>query len=192
MSDHETAGRDPGPLARLEAVKSDPTTMGVVVQRLADGETLKAIARSWQIPYGKFAEWIVEDSERSAMYSGALKLWGDALAQEVVQIADEVEADRDAVAKAKLQAQVRMQLAGKWNRERYGESTEVKHTGSVSLVAILSGLPRGREIDVTPAGATGALPSPAAPDTVTLPQTAPDENVPAEKIAGKTRAEELI
>jgi hypothetical protein len=158
----------------LEAVKADPSTMGVVVQRLAEGETLKQIAKAWQVPYGRFAEWIVEDRERSEQYSAALKLWGDALAQEMVQIADGAEADRDAVAKAKLQTDVRMRLASKWARDRYGESTEVRHTGSVSLVAILSGLPRSPVIDVTP---VEALPAPV------------DQNVPAENSPQKIAAE---
>lgn len=144
-------------MARFEDVIQRHDTMPIVVQRLSEGETLKQIAKAWEIPYGRFAQWIVEDRERSEQYNGALKVWADSLAQECVAIADEqfeVE-KRDGttydpdVPRDKLRIETRLKLAGKWHRERYGESTEVKHTGSVSLVAILSSMPRA-ERDVTP------------------------------------------
>lgn len=149
----ELALRDPGPLARFAAVVADPTTMPLVVQRLTDGETLKEIAAAWQIPYGRLAQWIIEDRERTEQYNAALEIWADSLALETVKIADDAVADRDAVAKAKLQTAVRLSLAGKLNRRRFGESTEVKHTGHISLVSILSSMPKGDVIDVTPAPA---------------------------------------
>ena len=136
-------GRDPGALGRFLEIIEHEDTMPVVVQRLTAGDTLKEIAEGWQVPYGRLAQWIVEDRTRSEQYNAALAIWADALAQETVGIADDVTADRDEVAKAKLKTHVRMALAGKWNRPRYGDSTEVKHTGHVSLVAILSSMPSG-------------------------------------------------
>jgi hypothetical protein len=156
-------------MARFEDVIAKPDTMSIVVQRLSDGETLKEIARAWEIPYGRFAQWIIEDRERSERYNAALKIWADSLAQECVAIADEqceVE-KRDGstfdpdVPRDKLRIETRLKLAGKWHRERYGESQEVKHTGSVSLVSILSSMPRGHTIDVTPPE-PAALPAPDA------------------------------
>jgi hypothetical protein len=150
--------RDPGPLGRLEYVIEQADTMAIVVQRLSGGETLKEIAKAWEVPYGRFAQWIVEDRGRSEQYNGALKIWADSLAQECVAIADEqgevskrdgTSYDPD-VPRDKLRIETRLKLAGKWDRSRYGEATEVKHTGSVSLVAILSSMPRGQVVDVTP------------------------------------------
>lgn len=184
-----TAGAsDPGPLARLEAVKADPLTMSVVVQRITDAdapETLKDICRAWRVPYGKFCEWILDDRERAEKYSAALRFVAEAEAHAALAIADGVEPERDAVAKAKLQIDTRMRLASKWARDRYGESSEVRHTGQVSLVAVLSSLPRGRQIDVTP-----TLEEDTA--TLTLPPPADSENVPDEKTVEKTRDEGLI
>jgi hypothetical protein len=143
---------DPGPMARLREVVADPQTMGVLVQRLSDGETLKSIAKGWQIPYGKLAEWLIEDRERSERYNAALKIWADSLAQESVGIADDGGTEAGEVQRDKLRIDTRLKLAGKWNRDRYGDATEVKHTGSVSLLAILSSMPRGNVIeqDATP------------------------------------------
>lgn len=165
---------DPGPLERFRAVVEDnPATMDVIVQRLTDGEPLKAIARSWDVPYGKLAEWITEDRERVERYSAALRIWADSLAQECVAISDEQGEvvnengkvfDPD-VARDKLRIDTRLKLAGKLDRARYGDQTELKHTGSVSLVAVLSSMPRGViEKDVTPSleeTATVTLPTPA-------------------------------
>ncbi len=35
-------------LQQLDLVKRDPMTMGMIVRRVADGETLKEIANDWQ------------------------------------------------------------------------------------------------------------------------------------------------
>jgi hypothetical protein len=151
--------RDPGPMARFREIVADTSTMGEIVHRLADGKTLKRIAKDWGIPYGRLAEWVTEDRERSEQYAMALAIWVDSLAQESVGIADDVEEDRDAVAKAKLQTSVRMGLATRLNRQRYGDAVEHKVSGSVSLIAVLSGLPRtGAVMDLgeIPALATGS------------------------------------
>lgn len=149
---------DPGPMARLREVMADANSMSIIAQRLMDGETLKQIAKAWQVPYGKLAEWVIEDRDRADKYNAALKIWADSLAQECVAISDEQSAveKRDGstfdpdVPRDKLRIETRLKLAGKWNRERYGDSTEVKHTGHVSLISVLSTLPKGNVIDVTP------------------------------------------
>lgn len=162
---------DPGPMQRFREVIAEDATIGVIVQRLTDGETLRDIAKAWQVPYGKLAEWMVEDRERSEKYNAALKIWADSLAQECVRIADEqaevVKRDGSSfdpdVPRDKLRIDTRLKLAGKWNRERYGDQTDLKVSGHVSLITVLGSLPRGREaIDVTPIAVTEALPSPAA------------------------------
>lgn len=167
----ETQAGDPGPMARFEAVIARADTMDEVVARIVDGEhpeSLKDIARDWRIPYTRLAQWIVEDGERARRYSDALRFVAETFVHEAVPIADAAIAERDAVAKAKLQIDARKWVASKWDRSKYGESTEVKHTGTVSLVAILSGMPRDRErltpaLDAGPlhAEATGVLPAPA-------------------------------
>jgi len=59
----------------------------------------------------------------NAEYENALAIWADALAQETLAIADETRGAQEAtvVAAAKLRAETRMRLAGKWDRKRYGE-----------------------------------------------------------------------
>jgi hypothetical protein len=52
--------RDPGPMARFHELKRDPATLGLIVQRIGTGESLRAIARAWQIPYRPLCEWMQE------------------------------------------------------------------------------------------------------------------------------------
>ena len=140
------------PSARWEAALKDPLTKDIIISRVADGETLKGVCKSRQWPYSMVAQWIVENPEIAQAYEGALALWGDALAQETIEIAD--NADPDMIQHAKLRVDTRTKLASRLNRNRYGETPQVQiNAQSGSLIAILSALPPLRapeEIDVTP------------------------------------------
>ena len=166
---------DPGPLARFRVVVEDPETMAILAQRLTDGETLRDISKSWKVPYGKLCEWITEDRQRAEQYSAALRFAAESFVHEVVVIADSVVEDKQAIAKARLRISAREWVAGKWDRSKYGDSAEVRHTGSVSLMAVLSSLPRG-EVDITPAVPALEAPAPEA------------ENVPQKNSAQKNEA----
>lgn len=139
---------DHGPLARFRDVVADPNTMSIVVQRMADGETLKDIAKAWKVPYGKLCEWITEDRDRTEQFSNAQRFAAEALAQDVVAIAD--AATPETVAVQRLRIDARKWATSKWDRPKYGDALEHKHTGGISLISVLSGIPRGAEIDVTP------------------------------------------
>jgi hypothetical protein len=145
-----------GPMQRWER-DGGAVAVSVIVQRVADGETLKEICRSRGWPYSVVAKWIAMDEVVKGAYEGALAIWGDALAQEAVAIAD--GADPEFVPAAKLKVDTRLKLAGKWDRARYGEKTEVKHSGLVpTLVIEIGGVPAApREIDVTPLPAAAAV-----------------------------------
>lgn len=114
--------------------------MDVIVQRLTDGETLKEISRAWQIPYGRLAQWIVEDTDRTAKYEAALRIWADALAQEAIAIADEQkEAEKPGggtydpeVGRDKLRIETRLKIASKWDRARYGDKVQMEHSSTPS------------------------------------------------------------
>ena len=145
---------------------ADPISETLVVQRIAEGETLVDICRSLELPYALVAQWIVEDAERVRQYDAALMLWADALAQETLAIANttklgvirklksdgsEETTEEDMLGHRKLQIETRMKLAGKWDRKRYGEHTKVEHSGMVtSLIQVLASLPSPHERDVTP------------------------------------------
>lgn len=114
--------------------------------RVCDGETLKAVCKSRGWPYSMVAKWVAETPEVFRAYEQALRFHADALAQETTGIAD--AADPTEVGKAKLQTEVRMKLASRLDRARYGDKVEVsgavKHTHS--LIGILSGMTVDAEV----------------------------------------------
>jgi hypothetical protein len=127
-----------GPLARLEAVIADESVPGVVFQRVCDGETLRDIAKAWELPKGQFVRWF--STEHSELYDAALKVLADDLAHEALVKAD--AATPEDVACAKLSVDTRLKLAGKWDRKRYGEENESRNVAPVTIqIANLRGAP---------------------------------------------------
>lgn len=126
---------DPGPLARLETVKADPGTPSVIFQRMCDGETLKDIAKAWQIPKGRLAEWFT--TQHADLYDAALKVWAADLAVSALEAS--LAATPEDVAVRKLQADVALKLASKFDRVRYGETVRVEKEIRVTADAGLLG-----------------------------------------------------
>lgn len=111
---------DPGPMARLEAVKSDEAMPGEIFRRMTDGEspeTLREIAKSLAVPKGRFVEWFT--TKHAELYDAALKVKAADCADAAAQAA--LDATPDTVAVEKLRADVAFKLASRWDRERYGE-----------------------------------------------------------------------
>lgn len=73
-------------------------------------------------------------------YHEALKDGAASLMEETVEIADGVAENRDAVAKAKLRVDVRANIAGKMDRERWGDgpstAIQIQSTGALFLAAV--------------------------------------------------------
>ena len=110
----------------LERIEAERDTMEELAVRIAEGESLKAICATWNIPLGRFAGWIASDPRRQDIYDGAKRLRADAVADELIAIADDGGAD---VAHAALRSKVRQWAASKWDRGRYGDSVVVQHQG---------------------------------------------------------------
>lgn len=128
-------GPDPGPLARFEAVKEQEHTPTTVFQKLTDPDapqTLAQIGRDWGLPVGRFVEWF--STTHTALYDAALKVRADQDVHDAVAIAD--NAAPESVQVAKLRSEVRKWRASKWDSERYGDKTQVKHTGLVPTLVI--------------------------------------------------------
>jgi hypothetical protein len=137
-----------GPLARLEAVIADESIPGVVFQRVCDGETLRDIAKAWELPKGQFVRWF--STEHADLYDAALKVRADDLAHEALSISDEqsevVKENGDTfdpdVPRDKLRIDTRLKLASRWDRKRYGEENESRNVAPVTIqIANLRGAP---------------------------------------------------
>jgi hypothetical protein len=81
--------RDPGPMARLAAVKADEGAPAEVFRLLTDADepkTLDEIAKMWAVPRGRFVEWFT--SEHAEKYDAALKVLGASLGHKVLALTE--------------------------------------------------------------------------------------------------------
>lgn len=110
-------------MQRLEIVKNDKMTMEIVIQRVIDGESLKSIARSWQLPITRFIKWISDDEKRLAEYEGALRIRADELVYEAVERAEGTigpDGELSEVARDKLVIDTNLKVAAMWDKQKYG------------------------------------------------------------------------
>lgn len=150
-------------MARLEDVKRDEFAPSEVFRRLTEGETLAKIALAWRVPKGRFVEWFT--TNHAELYDAALKVRAADLAFDAMQAA--LDATPEDVAVRKLQADVALKLAAKFDRVRFGETVrvekEVSFTADAGLVGMAADLllqRRERVVSEVPA-ITAALPDPA-------------------------------
>ena len=136
-------GADPGPLARLEAVKADPQVPQVVFQRMTNTENperLRDIAKSWGLPQGMFVLWFT--TQHSELYDQALRVRAGELVLDALEVADEQKeaVDRSGnkydpdVGRDKLRVETRLKIASSWDRARYGTAKEQAAGGGVTVV----------------------------------------------------------
>ena len=129
---------DQGPLARLEDVKGDAGAPGEVFRLLTDegaAKTLAEVAKAWRVPNGRFVEWFT--TQHAGLYDIALKVRAADLAEAALKAA--LEAKPETVAVAKLQADVAMKLAARFDRARFGESVKVERDVTLKIDAGLLG-----------------------------------------------------
>lgn len=94
----------------------------MICDQVADGMSLSEISRVEGVPYSVLWRWLNADGRMDA-YRAALEARADKEAHEVLHIADSATVEEVGVAKLRVDA--RKWAAGKWDRERYGESSKV-------------------------------------------------------------------
>lgn len=114
-------------MARFEEFAERPGVIEELVQRVVDGQTLKSIAASLELPYAKLAQWVIEDPLRAERYAAASRIWADEQARHTVAIADDLgpESTKAAVNAARLQIAARQFVAPRLDRERWGERSSL-------------------------------------------------------------------
>jgi hypothetical protein len=98
-----------------------------ILERIASGETVADVARSLKRPDGQeisrsfFSHLLHADEERSKAVLKARDEGSDAMVDHGLHLVDSAQPDRDSINKAKVQAEMRLKVAGFINRERWGE-----------------------------------------------------------------------
>lgn len=129
---------------------------GAICQRIAEGESLRAICRDDEMPaLSTVFRWLTLHGEFSDQYARAREEQAEALADEIVEIADEecttiradkhgsrddgesgdveVVFDATAVARNRLRVEARKWVASKLKPKKYGDRTQLEHSGGVTL-----------------------------------------------------------
>jgi len=139
MNDALAQRLDPGPMARLEALKADKDLPAEIFRLLTDEKpfTLAQIARleRFGFPKGEFVKWFTET--HGPLYDLALKVRAADYAFDAMQAA--LEATPTNVAVKKLQVDVAKWLASRYDRGRFGESVRVEKSVTFEVDAGLVG-----------------------------------------------------
>lgn len=130
-----------------------PAILDEVCDWLASGQTIRAYCRQEGKPaFEVVYRHIARDAGLGSRIARARAEGADAIAESALEIADDSSGDTivddeghrrmDAewVQRSKLRFEARMRLLAKWNSGRYGDKSQVEHSGGVSL-QVVSGVP---------------------------------------------------
>jgi hypothetical protein len=128
--------------ATIEAFErwiADSANVEALLDLVADGATLRNAAFALKQPYTCVHAYLHSTPELVARYEAARKSWADVKMDEALDIADAVPADKDEVAKAKLQVETRQVQAKAYYSGRWGERIKVEKSVTVGVdTALLS------------------------------------------------------
>ena len=99
----------------------------IICERLAQGESLRSICSAVDYPNKSTVfRWLAAYPDFRDQYAHARESQADAIADEILNIADEA----DDAAKARVQIDARKWLAGKLRPKVYGDKITQEHTGA--------------------------------------------------------------
>lgn len=122
----------------------------LICERLAEGESLRAICRDDAMPSAVTVfKWLSQNADFAKRYAHAREMQAEAMADQILEIADETafdtvmgengpKADNEWIARSRLRVDARKWLAAKMAPKKYGEKVELenKHSGGVSIERI--------------------------------------------------------
>ena len=99
--------------------------------RLADGQSLRAICRKDDMPcLATVYVWLAKHPEFVEQYTRAKEDQGDTYADEIVDIADNVDEDANS---RRVRVDARKWVAAKLKPKRYGDKVDLAHSGVVRM-----------------------------------------------------------
>lgn len=125
-----------------------PKLRDEICSRLAEGMSLRKICKSEDMPTtGTVCRWIAEDSEFSEQYAKAREAQAETMADEILDIADEVPPmnpvtgayDSGAVNHTRLRIDARKWVAAKLLPKKYGDKVSMEHSGKIGLEDLITG-----------------------------------------------------
>lgn len=114
---------------RAHNAKRTPQLEEEILDRLATGETLTSICKALDLSNMSWRRWIDADPDLARAYHHARVVGADVIADDILQIVDDVPTDSEAIAKARLRSDMRLRLLAKWQPKAYGDKQLLEHQG---------------------------------------------------------------
>ena len=120
-----------------ETVYDWPKIIDEVVDWLATGKTIRDYCRQEGKPdFTTVYVWLAKDEEAGRRIVRARAEGADAIAEAGLEILDECAEKPELANACKARFDGRMRLLAKWNSGRYGDKSQVEHSGKVELPAM--------------------------------------------------------
>jgi hypothetical protein len=101
---------------------------------IADGGSLRSVCKKKGMPSkATVFRWLREHPEFATLYEQATDDRADAQIEEIVDIADEVAVDKEAIQKAKLRIYARIEAAQKMKPRKYGRQLQLTGEGGGAI-----------------------------------------------------------
>jgi len=133
-----------------QTVRTDAVVFELL-ERIADGESLRAICRDDHMPdKATVFRWLADDAELRDQYARARETQADSIFDEIIEIADDARNDwmekldaegqsagwvlnGDHVQRSRLRIDARKWMAGKLRPKVYGDKVEHEHKGGLTV-----------------------------------------------------------
>jgi hypothetical protein len=118
----------------------------LICERISEGESLRSICSTPDMPCKAIIfKWLSDKPEFLDQYARAREEQAESMADEIVAIADSVEAsDNVAVQKARLQIDARKWVASKLKPKRYGDRLDLSSSDrTMSPPGVIEIVPKG-------------------------------------------------
>lgn len=131
-----------------------PETALAICERLVNGESLRAICESEEMPHrGTVFRWLEAHAEFRDQYTRAREAQAEGFADELIEITDDERndwmqrndpdnpgwvANGEHINRARLRVDTRKWIASKLVAKKYGDKTQVEHSGTVSLEQLIA------------------------------------------------------
>jgi hypothetical protein len=126
-----------------------------ICERLAAGESLRAICRDGDMPSGPTVRgWVLKDEDFSKQYTLARELGYQEMADEIIEISDEssgdsykdangvLRTDQEVVGRSRLRVDTRKWLLSKCLPKIYGDKQQLEVSGNLGIGDLLDELNR--------------------------------------------------
>jgi len=109
-----------------------------ICERIANGESLRRICLDEHMPSRITVHaWLLDDryAEFLTKYTRARELQAENFADEMTDIADFGEVDKDHINRDRLRIETRKWIASKLKPKKYGDRVELEHSGSIGNIS---------------------------------------------------------